>query len=86
MDGRLVFLADIGEEDAAQVGGKALNLARMNRNGFSVPDAFVIPVMIYERFLMEGSLDLRIKERVGSTSSGTVKQLPLLRTASGSSS
>jgi len=63
-------LADIGEEDAAQVGGKALNLARMNRNGFSVPDAFVIPVSVYEQFLKDSSLDIRIKEMVGSTEFG----------------
>jgi phosphohistidine swiveling domain-containing protein len=70
MDGTLVFLADIVEEDVAQIGGKALNLARMYRNGFSVPDAFVVPVSMYERFLKDSSIDVQIKLLLGGTDFG----------------
>ena len=70
MDGPLLFLSDIEDGEVAQVGGKALNLARMIRDGFSVPEAFVIPVSVYERFLKEGSLDARIKDIVVQTDFG----------------
>ena len=70
MVGPLLFLADIGDGDIAQVGGKALNLARMHRDGFSVPDAFVIPVSAYEHFLRDNSLDPAIRAIVERTDFG----------------
>ena len=63
-------MTDIEDGDIAQVGGKALNLARMHRDGFSVPDAFVIPVSAYEQFLRDNSLDPLIKAIVEGTDFG----------------
>ncbi len=89
----LLFLADIKDEDLVQVGGKALNLARMARDGFSVPNAFVIPVSIYERFLTDNDLDTAIKERIGKTdfqdseavniASNSIREIILSHTISG---
>ena len=67
MNGPLVFLSEIVDEDAAQIGGKAMNLARMKREGFPVPEAFVLPVSAYELFLNESGLDVRIKDLLVGT-------------------
>jgi rifampicin phosphotransferase len=65
--GPLLVLAEIGDKDVAQVGGKALNLARMRREGFPVPDAFVIPVSVYDLFLSQTSLGPSIRGVIDST-------------------
>ncbi|MEU8251111.1 PEP/pyruvate-binding domain-containing protein [Nonomuraea sp. NPDC048916] len=41
-------LRDFGRDDLAQAGGKAANLGELVRNGFPVPDGFVITTGAYE--------------------------------------
>lgn len=47
----------IGENDRALVGGKALNLAIMANNGIAVPDAVYVTTEAHDNYLEEGAVD-----------------------------
>jgi len=42
------------------VGGKAMNLAKLTRNGYPVPDGFLIPTSCYREFVLQHDLDSQI--------------------------
>lgn len=48
------------EVTLAEVGGKALNLARLARAGHRVPDAFFIPTKVYREYVERNNLDALI--------------------------
>jgi phosphohistidine swiveling domain-containing protein len=50
------------------VGGKALNLARLARAGFPVPDGFFIPTTCYQDFINQNKLTTRIMKILVETS------------------
>lgn len=47
-----------------QVGGKGLNLVKLARAGFPVPNGFLVPTDCYQDFVQENNLDLFIKDRL----------------------
>jgi rifampicin phosphotransferase len=47
-----------------QVGGKGLNLVKLSRAGFSVPNGFLVPTQCYHDFIVENGLDVYIQERL----------------------
>ena len=47
-----------------RVGGKAANLARLQRAGWTVPSWFVVPADAFRRVLAETGLDARIETRL----------------------
>ncbi len=55
------------------VGGKGLNLSRLVRAGFPVPDGFLIPTSAYQEYVRHNHLDSRIKaelQELGAASAG----------------
>ncbi|MFX0106714.1 MAG: PEP/pyruvate-binding domain-containing protein [Candidatus Hodarchaeota archaeon] len=48
---RIIFLHDMGIESPEKYGGKAINLARLHREGFRVPDGFSVPCQWFLDFL-----------------------------------
>ena len=45
----VVWLSEVGRGDARSVGGKAANLGELLRNGFPVPNGFVVSAQAYSR-------------------------------------
>ncbi len=64
-------LSRISEDDLARVGGKVMNLAVLRREGFPVPDAFVVPVKVYDEFLERTGLHQRINVILGCADLGS---------------
>ena len=62
MENRIYSLGHILPEDLEKVGGKAANLSRLASAGFPVPEGFVIPVHIFNKFVEE----LQLRDRIGS--------------------
>lgn len=68
MQSRLIApLTALGEPDLALVGGKGANLGELVKNGFPVPDGFIVTTEVYRTIVETTGLDLRIKERVTAT-------------------
>jgi pyruvate,water dikinase len=56
------WLRDIGREDIATVGGKGANLGELARAGLPVPNAFVLSVGAYHRFVESADLGRKIEQ------------------------
>ena len=61
----LIPLSDVSALGETRVGGKALHLAQLEREGFSVPRGFSLPVACYERFLHHNALNRTISMELG---------------------
>lgn len=60
--GKLVVkFSEVDKEDVALVGGKGANLGEMIKNGFPVPDGFIVTANAYYEFLKENDLAVKIK-------------------------
>lgn len=57
----VVNFREVDKEDVALVGGKGANLGEMIRNGFPVPDGFIVTANAYYVFLKENDLAVKIK-------------------------
>ncbi len=67
MKDRLVApLRAFSRHDLALAGGKGANLGELVRNGFPVPDGFVVTTDAYAAVVADGRLDARITERLAS--------------------
>ena len=55
-------LSDIGADQLADVGGKALNLAELLRGGFRIPPGFCLTTHAYERVADQAGLGRRLDE------------------------
>ncbi len=53
----LLIPFDSTDADLEMVGGKGLNLVRLFRAGFSVPDGFILPTSAYHQFVEENRLE-----------------------------
>ncbi len=62
------------EAGANFVGGKAWNLARLNRYGFNVPKGCVIPIGVYERFIADNQLLMELEKIKNTVSLANVTQ------------
>ena len=62
-----VYVIDLNQEDlkVEEIGGKALNLAKMSQAGFNIPPAFVVSVYAYESFINK-DLEDKISEILDS--------------------
>lgn len=60
-DKLVVVFREVDKEDVALVGGKGANLGEMIRNGFPVPDGFIVTANAYYEFLKENDLAVKIK-------------------------
>lgn len=65
-EGLVVKFSEVDKEDIALVGGKGANLGEMIRNGFPVPDGFIITSKAYYQFLKENGLIVKIKHLIQS--------------------
>lgn len=63
-DGRSCLPLDSPDAALPLVGGKALNLARLVRGGFHVPDGFIVPVHAYSDFVDSAGLAGAIAEEI----------------------
>ncbi len=61
------FVIDLKEKDIPieKIGGKALNLAKMNSAGFNIPPAFIVSVEAYD-FFIEKELECKISKLLDS--------------------
>jgi pyruvate,water dikinase len=59
-------LKDINEKLFPKIGGKAKNLYILSKNGFNVPEWFVITTDIYKRFIEENGIREKIEEIIDS--------------------
>ena len=66
MDKKLLNLGGIAKEDYPLVGAKAANLSALSAAGFPVPEGFVIPVVIYNKFLEKLELGPKISRILDS--------------------
>lgn len=57
----VVGFREVDKDDVALVGGKGANLGEMIRNGFPVPDGFIVTSRAYFLFLRENNLTTKIK-------------------------
>ncbi|MHA1803196.1 MAG: PEP/pyruvate-binding domain-containing protein [Promethearchaeota archaeon] len=55
-------LKEISNKDVEVVGNKAANLACLLRNGFKIPDGFVLTTSAYQEFLQFNDLEMKIHE------------------------
>ncbi|MHA1763200.1 MAG: PEP/pyruvate-binding domain-containing protein, partial [Promethearchaeota archaeon] len=55
-------LREISNNDVEVVGNKAANLAHLLRNGFKIPEGFVLTTRVHEKFLQFNDLEKTIKE------------------------
>lgn len=53
----IVGLTHVGRTDVSRVGGKAASLGQRLRDGYPLPEGFVITAAVYRRFVSEGRLD-----------------------------
>ncbi len=53
----LIPFTKLSQETAKTLGGKALMLARLQQEGFMVPDGYCLPADVYHEFLAETGLD-----------------------------
>lgn len=58
----IVYLKDVVSED--DIGGKGINLAKMQQNGFNVPDAFIIKPSVFNNILIDTSIRKKIDELI----------------------
>ncbi len=58
----VVWFKDVGKEDVGTVGGKGANLGEMTRNGFPVPNGFIITAQAYFYFLEQNNLNPKISD------------------------
>lgn len=61
MNKMLVWFKDVDKEDIPLVGGKGANLGEMIRNGFPVPNGFIVTSIAYREFLKQNDLEVKIK-------------------------
>lgn len=64
----VIWLSNIGEEQLAQVGGKAFNIAALIKAGFKIPDGFCITSDALRRFLTENNLHEKITKQLDGIS------------------
>ncbi len=57
----IVWFNSVDKEDIALVGGKGANLGEMTKNGFPVPEGFIVTSFAYFNFLKENNLTTKIK-------------------------
>src|SRR5579872_1411233 len=57
----LVWFDEVGKEDVGLVGGKGANLGEMLKNGFPVPNGFIVTAEAYRLFIKENNLQTKIK-------------------------
>ena len=57
----IIWFKDIGRKDIGLVGGKGLGLGAMFNAKLNVPPGFCISAQVYESFLVENSLQPKIK-------------------------
>lgn len=65
----------ITEDDITQVGSIGLNIGTMYRNGFPVPEGFIVPNASYKQFLKENDLEDRIRVLLKSSNLKDTKEL-----------
>jgi phosphoenolpyruvate synthase/pyruvate phosphate dikinase len=58
---------ELDEHDIGTIGGKAVNLSRMIRDGFPVPMGFVVPVGAYDAFFEHNNLSAAIADILDDT-------------------
>lgn len=61
----VLWLRDVGKDNASIVGGKAANLGEMIKAKFPVPDGFVIAARSYFEFIKHNDLEIKIKHLLG---------------------
>jgi pyruvate,water dikinase len=65
----IIWLSDLGREDADKIGGKNASLGEMIRNlreaGIRVPDGFATTATAYWQFIDANDLRQKIAERIG---------------------
>jgi phosphohistidine swiveling domain-containing protein len=67
----VVALADFGQADLAQAGGKGANLGELVRAGLPVPDGFVVTTDAYTSVI--SPLDLKISERAAAGQGAAIR-------------
>lgn len=67
---RVLSLADSAALEAAAVGGKGVNLARMTQSGLPVPPGFCVPTAVYRAFLDASGLGRRLVALADAIPSG----------------
>lgn len=61
----IISLTDAAGTDADRIGGKAVTLGRLSRQGFRIPAGFCVTVAAYEQFIEENSLTNTIRLELG---------------------
>ncbi len=71
----IVWFKDVGKEDVSLVGGKGANLGEMTRNGFPVPNGFIVTAQAYFNFLEQNNLEPQIAAVLKDTKYDDTKSL-----------
>ena len=58
----ILWFSQVDKDDIDLVGGKGANLGEMIRNGFSVPNGFIVTSTAYFKFLQQNNLTKKIKD------------------------
>lgn len=71
----VVLPLDTADATLETVGGKGLNLARLLRAGFDVPDGFLVTTRAYREFVAAAGLESVIEDAVAGLDSGDAPEL-----------
>lgn len=79
-DQLVLSLSDLAAGEHSRVGGKAVNLARLARQGFPVPPGFVVATDVYRQFMSASGLDAEVTRLVKETDPNDTTQVSAAET------
>ncbi len=71
----VVWFSEVDKDDIALVGGKGANLGEMTKNGFPVPNGFIVTSEAYYTFLSENNLQKEIDSIIRETTIANEKSI-----------